>query len=119
MNHTERKHEIIEASITLFCERGLDLTSMQDISDAAGISKATLYFYFDSKAALIQDGTPALLSDGCGCLQFRDGAGKDGHGQAVPEISQYHQLFHEPPQGIHDRTVVFGLSGLLRHAPAV
>ena len=55
INHTERKNEIIEASITLFCERGLDLTSMQDIANAAGISKATLYFYFDSKAALIQE----------------------------------------------------------------
>ncbi len=55
MNHTDRKSEIIEASITLFCEKGLDLTSMQDIAAAAGISKATLYFYFDSKAALIQE----------------------------------------------------------------
>ena len=101
MNHTERKNEIIEASITLFCERGLDLTSMQDIANAAGISKATLYFYFDSKAELIQE-----VHQHC-------------YGQAVPEISQYHQLFHEPPQGIHDRTVVYSLSGLLRHAPAV
>lgn len=55
MSHIDRKKEIIEASITLFCERGLDLTSMQDIATAAGISKATLYFYFDSKAALIQE----------------------------------------------------------------
>ena len=55
MNHTDRKAEIIDASITLFCEKGLDLTSMQDIAAATGISKATLYFYFDSKAALIQE----------------------------------------------------------------
>lgn len=55
MSHTDRKKEIMDASITLFCERGLDLASMQDIANAAGISKATLYFYFDSKAALIQE----------------------------------------------------------------
>ena len=34
MNHTDRKAEIIDASITLFCEKGLDLTSMQDIAAA-------------------------------------------------------------------------------------
>ena len=55
MSHTDRKKEIMEASISLFCERGLDLTSMQDIANAAGISKATLYFYFASKAALVQE----------------------------------------------------------------
>lgn len=55
MGHTDRKKEIIDASIILFCEKGLDLASMQDIAAAAGISKATLYFYFDSKAALIQE----------------------------------------------------------------
>lgn len=55
MSHTDRKKEIIDVSITLFCEKGLDQASMQDIANAAGISKATLYFYFDSKAALIQE----------------------------------------------------------------
>ena len=113
------ENEIIEASITLFCERGLDLTSMQDIANAAGISKATLYFYFDSKAALIQEVHQHCYQMDVDACNFGMEQEKDGHGQAVPEISQYHQLFHEPPQGIHDRTVVYSLSGLLRHAPAV
>lgn len=54
-NMENRKQGIIDATINLFCERGLDLTSMQDIANAVGITKSTIYFYFDSKAELIQE----------------------------------------------------------------
>ncbi len=49
-----RRQEIIEAAIDLIVEHGIDAASMQDIASAAGISKATLYFYFDSKVELVQ-----------------------------------------------------------------
>lgn len=53
-NITSRKKEIIEAAIDLIVEQGIDAASMQDIANAVGISKATLYFYFESKVALVQ-----------------------------------------------------------------
>lgn len=55
MDNKNRKQEIIEGAIDLFYENGLDNTSMQDIANRIGISKGTLYFYYDSKNSLIQD----------------------------------------------------------------
>ncbi|MDD7280381.1 TetR/AcrR family transcriptional regulator [Floccifex sp.] len=55
MKNNNRKQEIIESCIHLICEKGLDLSSMQMIADGVGISKATLYFYFDSKEALFKE----------------------------------------------------------------
>lgn len=37
----------------LFAERGLDGTKMEDIAEATGVPKATLYYYFDGKEAIL------------------------------------------------------------------
>lgn len=49
----ERTAQIIEAAITTFVRLGLADARMEDIADEVGLSKATLYLYFDSKDALI------------------------------------------------------------------
>lgn len=49
----ERTAQIIEAAIKAFVRLGLAEARMEDIADEAGLSKATLYLYFDSKDALI------------------------------------------------------------------
>lgn len=43
----------LEAATALFAERGFDLTSMDAISEASGVSKATLYKHWADKEALI------------------------------------------------------------------
>jgi len=43
------KNNIIETAKTLFAERGIDRTSMDDIAKVADYSKTTLYAYFKSK----------------------------------------------------------------------
>lgn len=55
MKNNNRKQEIMDACINLMCQRGLDLSSMQKIADEVGLSKATLYFYFDSKETLFRE----------------------------------------------------------------
>lgn len=45
----ERKDEILNKAGYLFLEKGFDATSIQDILDAVGIAKGTLYHYFKSK----------------------------------------------------------------------
>jgi TetR/AcrR family transcriptional regulator len=37
----------------LFAERGLDATKMEDIAATTGVPKATLYYYFDGKEAIL------------------------------------------------------------------
>jgi AcrR family transcriptional regulator len=48
----ERKQQIFEAAITCFGRQGYHLTKMDDIAAEAGLSKGSLYWYFDSKKAL-------------------------------------------------------------------
>jgi AcrR family transcriptional regulator len=49
----ERKTQILNAAETIFSEKGFDDARMDDIADKTGLSKATLYLYFQSKDALI------------------------------------------------------------------
>ena len=50
---TDRKHDaIVEAAITLFQTLGFDGTSMDKVSEAAEVSKRTLYNHFPSKEEL-------------------------------------------------------------------
>ena len=50
---TKRKILIIEKASELFAEKGFDATSVQDITDACGISKGAFYLSFKSKKGLV------------------------------------------------------------------
>ena len=50
----ERTPEILEAALATFGERGFAGTRMDDIAAKAGITKGTIYLYFDSKEALFK-----------------------------------------------------------------
>lgn len=49
---TERKQQIFTAAVTCFGRQGYHLTKMDDIAVEAGLSKGSLYWYFNSKKAL-------------------------------------------------------------------
>lgn len=49
-----RRKQILEASLRLFDEKGFKDTSIQDIADAAGISKGLIYRYFRSKEEVLE-----------------------------------------------------------------
>lgn len=48
-----REREILDAAARIFHERGYANTSVQDIADAVGILKGSLYYYIDSKEDLL------------------------------------------------------------------
>ncbi|WP_332237169.1 TetR/AcrR family transcriptional regulator [Sporolactobacillus sp. KGMB 08714] len=48
----EKQNRIINAALSVFGTNGYRKTSGQDIADAAGISKAMLFYYFGTKKAL-------------------------------------------------------------------
>jgi AcrR family transcriptional regulator len=41
-------------ALRLFTEQGYDATSLRQIADELGINKASLYYYFDSKQAILE-----------------------------------------------------------------
>jgi len=49
-----RPGELASAALELFVERGFSATRLDDVAKRAGVSKGTLYLYFDSKEALFK-----------------------------------------------------------------
>ncbi len=49
-----RPAEILEAALAEFTECGFDAARMEDVAKRAGISKAGVYLYFESKEALLK-----------------------------------------------------------------
>lgn len=47
-----RPEEILDAALDLFTEKGYTATRMDDVARQAGISKGTLYLYFENKEAI-------------------------------------------------------------------
>ncbi|MEO9220223.1 MAG: TetR/AcrR family transcriptional regulator [Mycobacteriaceae bacterium] len=47
-----REQQMLDAAVTVFAQRGFHGASMDDIADAAGISKPMLYLYLGSKEQL-------------------------------------------------------------------
>ena len=48
-----RDQEVIEAAIQIFWEKGYASSSVQDVADALGMLKGSLYYYIDSKESLL------------------------------------------------------------------
>lgn len=63
-----RPSELLAAALDLFVEKGFAATRLEDVATRAGVSKGTLYLYFDSKAALlkavVEDGIMPVLDQG-------------------------------------------------------
>jgi AcrR family transcriptional regulator len=49
-----RPGEIVSAALDLFVERGFAVTKLDDVARRAGVTKGTMYLYFDSKEALFK-----------------------------------------------------------------
>jgi len=61
-----RPQELMDAALALFAEKGFAATRLDDVAHKAGVSKGTLYLYFDSKdelfKAVVRSGiVPAIL----------------------------------------------------------
>ena len=50
----DRPAEILTAALRLFSDKGFALTKLNDVAKEAGVSKGTLYLYFDGKEALFK-----------------------------------------------------------------
>lgn len=53
-SHTEKREQILEGAARAFGEYGLRKTTIDDIVREAGVARATLYKYFDTKQAVFE-----------------------------------------------------------------
>ncbi len=51
----ETRERIIHAALDLFCERGVNATTVEDITNAADVGKGTFFNYFPSKEHILAD----------------------------------------------------------------
>ena len=56
-----KRRQIMDGARAIFLAQGFDATSMGEIAREAGVSKGTLYVYFDSKEVLFQ----AIVEEEC------------------------------------------------------
>ena len=49
-----RPQELLDAALELFVQRGYAATRLDDVAALAGVSKGTLYLYFDNKEELFK-----------------------------------------------------------------
>lgn len=56
-----RPSEILDSALKLFTEHGYSATTLDQVASAAGISKGTLYLYYDSKEELFRSMVRELL----------------------------------------------------------
>ncbi len=47
--------EVLDKAAALFAARGFAATSLQDIADRVGLSRTAIYYYFDSKDAVLHE----------------------------------------------------------------
>jgi AcrR family transcriptional regulator len=57
-----RPAELVAAALRLFSERGFAATRLDDVAAAAGVSKGTVYLYFESKEQLFEAVVQAAIS---------------------------------------------------------
>jgi AcrR family transcriptional regulator len=60
-----QRAELVSAGMRLFAERGFDATTVDEVADAAGVSRRTLFRYFGSKGDIVMEwarGTTSLLT---------------------------------------------------------
>lgn len=84
-----RPAELTAAALELFVEKGFAGTRLDDVAARAGVSKGTLYLYFDSKEALfkavIQEGIIPILEHGAGMVDSFTGSSAELLGALIRE----------------------------------
>lgn len=53
--YLEKRAQMIQAATMLFKEKGFGATTLNDIAEAVGIDRASLYYYFDNKEELLEE----------------------------------------------------------------
>jgi AcrR family transcriptional regulator len=95
----ERRAQILDAARRCFLERGYQGTRVEDIADAAGLSKGAVYFHFESKRVLLD----ALVEDEFERAgRILDAAADDGSPDPFAAMATaYLSFLGEPQDGRH------------------
>src|ERR1700747_471860 len=84
-----RPDEILSAALEVFSDRGFAATKLEDVARRAGVTKGTIYLYFDSKEALfkalIRETIVPVIAQGEALAQSFTGSARELFEQLVRE----------------------------------
>src|SRR6266576_2320929 len=100
-----RPEEIVSAALEVFADRGFAATKLEDIARRAGVTKGTIYLYFDSKEALfkalIRQTIVPVIAQGEAVAQSFSGSARELFDRLVREYWRL-VLFFQAEDGIRD-----------------
>src|ERR1700680_4375475 len=74
----ERPHEILEAAFAEFSRNGYAMTTLDQIAERAGVTKGTIYVYFENKEhlfiSMVREVTKATLDTVQGMFESHEGS---------------------------------------------
>ena len=87
----DNQQRLLDCALELFCQRGYDAVGVQEIVDTAGVTKPTLYHYFNSKRGLLD----ALLIREAGHLLHTISQSADYQGDLVRTLEEVTHAYFE------------------------
>ena len=63
VEHDKRRKEILEKSLEVFASEGYEDVTFQKIADRCGITRTTLYIYFNNKRDIFLGSLKQVLSE--------------------------------------------------------
>jgi AcrR family transcriptional regulator len=110
----ERPHQIIDAAIEVFGERGLSGARLEDIAKRAGVSKGTIYLYFPNKEALFKEMVRLTI---IARIEHEERSFEQQRGSAIEQLEQYMSEYWEFINQPVVRTIARLLIGELHRFP--
>jgi AcrR family transcriptional regulator len=110
----ERPHQIIDAAIEVFGERGLSGARLEDIAKRAGVSKGTIYLYFPNKEALFKEMVRLTI---IARIEHEERSFEQQRGSAIEQLEQYINEYWEFINQPVVRTIARLLIGELHRFP--
>jgi AcrR family transcriptional regulator len=106
----QRRKDIVDAAEKVFFSQGWQNATMDDVAEAAELSKATLYLYFKNKedlyAAILVRGSEILLR------AFQDAVGQHDTGlEQVAAVGRAYIAFHDSHAEYYDAMMYFDAKG--------
>lgn len=89
-HHSASANRILEAALTLFAEKGFDATSIREICEVAGITRPTLYYFYENKEGLYRAAIQHVM---CHCQENTEEArrGSLTYGETLKQVM--HSVF--------------------------
>ena len=105
LSAADRREQLLEVALKVFAQRGYHSTSMNDIADAAGVTKPVLYQHFDSKRALYTATLEAVGESMIAALTSATSTSPSGKEQTAAGMVAYFRWVADDPDAF---SLLFG-----------